>query len=237
MIAYFAIDLMVCAMMSEHRSMLGEYRVKLNRGQKRMLFRLLGAACALVLLITANRHVDTNFLAEAYRYFCGAMTQFDVRLHSFLENPVYTHGYTSFRGFIMPIGVILKKIIGFDYSDTYVYAASIGSELQEKSVLVGPQVWMKVFVTLFYFFYVDGGFPAVILLSALYGFFANRMFLRAKAEPNGRNLAIFAFFMQGIFMSMVRIQFYIPGYAWGLLVIIFSYRRGGRKNEYLSAPL
>lgn len=227
MIVHFAIDLMVCAMMSGHRR-------KLTRRQKRILFRLIGAASIAVLFITVSRQINSSLQAEIYRYFCGAMSQFDVRLHSFQKNPVYTYGYTSFRGFIMPVGVILRKIIGFEYPDIYVYAASIGDELQT-SVTVGNQVWMKAFVTLFYFFYVDGGLPAVLLLSALYGFFSNRMFLRARAEPNGRNLAVFAFFMQGILMSMVRMQFYIPGYAWGLLCIIFMYRRSGRRFEYGSA--
>ncbi|MBR6322479.1 MAG: oligosaccharide repeat unit polymerase [Lachnospiraceae bacterium] len=214
-ILYFIISSVVTLMMNR-----GRYRLSVMQIALILLFAI--AAAAAVYFVTLSRKANIVFAEEAYRYFAGAVTQFDMRLQEFDKNPAFNYGLVYTRGLTLPFIAVFKYLLHFNYPDWYVQASSVVHDLQT-SIKVGNGVYMKAFSTLFYYFYADGGYIGVVLLSAVYGLFSMRSFRDTVKRTTTRNIAIYALIVQGILMSMVRWQFYIPGYALAFLLIEFVY--------------
>lgn len=226
-ILYLVINMITCMAIK---------RIELHftKKQKRILLVVVFAAFAGIIIVTTQRKSNVIFLEEIYRYFSGSISQFDARLNRLGDSFDYTNGFATLRGFIMPIAVVLKKIIGFNYSQAYVAASEIGTSLQH-SIVVGDGVWMKAFCTLFYFFYYDGGYVGVVFFSFIYGMLSSAIYRKAMLKQNILATAQYGLLMQGILLSMVRWQFYIPGYAWSFvfLHLLVCRRKSGTLTDSL----
>lgn len=221
-ILYFVVNLIISFLVLNKK-------IHLSKKQKRIIKVFVIIAAVALIFVTFQRKADVILLEEAYRYFSGAIVQFDARLKLFIQNPEYTYGLASIRGFIMPVVMLLKKIIGFNYSDTYIRASEIGMNLQH-SINIGTNVWMKAFSTLYYFYFLDGGFLGVAFFSFLYGFFSSSLFQKAVKETNLCSIAHYGLLVQGIVLSMVRWQFYLPNYAWSFVFVMLLVKRRKKRR-------
>lgn len=196
--------------------LLTKRKVRLSGKQKFLILFLVVMGYTTISFISNSRG-SSSLNKNAYLYISGCIPFFTDRLEKFMvSSGQYTYGLASLHGFIMIFMVPLGKLFGYPE----LYSISIANSYVQDRIFVGPHSGFNAFTTLFYFFYIDGGFVAVILLSFIYGFFSVGSYLKLMRKQTIFRLLVYLLVTFGLLFSMVRFQYinfrYVGSfiYAW-----------------------
>ena len=92
----------------------------------------------------------------------------------------------------------------------------------EKTISVGTVFHMNAYVSLFYYFFYDGGFVGNIIGSFLYGGLSRLIYRRIGSM---RGMVYYALIFQGLLFSMIRFQFTISHYCLSFILLYFLFKR------------
>lgn len=158
-----------------------------------------------------------------YFYLCGAVPHFSGRLPE-LRSYDYTWGVESLRGFIYPIYSTVTKIIPFKW-ELFEYADHIFTRLQY-AITIAPGKEMNAFVTVFCFFFIDGGIIGVIIGSIILGFIAQKSFNRILTVNDDMSIVIYSMlYVQILLYSFNCCMFSYIQVAWAFVFAILLYRK------------
>lgn len=152
------------------------------------------------------------FAKSIYLYICGCIPNMDVRI-SGIDSNFRTHGFMSVEGVLRPFIAILYKIGIISNKPELFLISQAQSGLVEYAVNIGSGIQFNAFVTLFYYFYIDGGLWGVAIGSFLYSVLCESSYLKMKIKLDEKSLLLFLLFLQTIITSMVRFQFTTLIYA------------------------
>lgn len=203
---------------------------------KRRLVILLVVGVILVIVMTNLRGVEYSIFKHLYLYIAGAIPHFEYRLAQLKDLDYYTYGITSFRGFFLPIFLVLNELGIFSYPDILNNSMLITNSVNE-TVYIGTDNTFNSFVTIFHSFYLDGGILGVILGSLFYGIILSITYNHLKTTSSKISTAIYLLLIQGIFTSMVRWQFTTPAYALAFIFIFIFYKNRPVENTPLNKNL
>lgn len=176
----------------------------------------------IVYKLTVNRTVGNNdggLLYNLYVYFCGSVPHTSLRLDTVKMD--YTYGLTLISGFIRPLMLIYKYLVG-NFPEIYQRTLDIGLTLQSPVYITDVKSF-NAFVLPFYYFYNDFGVLGVITDSFIYGIFSGIVFFRFKKVPQKINLAKYLLIIIYIYTSMIRFSPSIVYFAFAYFYINFCF--------------
>ena len=169
---------------------------------------------------TIIRAGASNILKQIYTYFALPTTLLSIWL-PIIEKTELTYGFTTLFGIHSYIFRFLEKM-GLKVLIPNIYYISFDNILNaEKFMNAGCGV-ANAFVTPVYYFMLDGGIPAVIIFSLIFGIIVSAISkkLNKMETINLRNFVIYCLIMYGIIISFMRIQTAIPAY---IISFIYCY--------------
>ena len=175
---------------------------------------------------------EGKVFSTIYSYFCGCIKLLDVKLQEFFRTENYTFGVTSFHGFVRPIFTILRSLgvisnLPEVIQNSENYLIAVEEVTNEVSRSGGT---FNGFVSLFYAFYVDLGFPGIIVGSFLWGFFCERIYLKMKHKGSDKDFLVYLLILQALSMSMTRFAFCTYQYALAFVYMYIIFEMGKKKR-------
>ena len=206
-----------------------KFQIRISRKVKIVLFGIILLTVTCLIYITNSRGSSSTFSQTAILYISGCVPLLDHYLKSFDFHPDYTWGLVSISGFLKPVFALLENM-GFPYPtffDSIQYVFEV-----EGSVSIGA-FRMNAFVTLFYYFFYDGGYIGTFIGMFFYGVISEKIYMNTKTYIG---MLYYAIIVQGLLFSMIRLQFTISHYclAFILAILIFKNQRSYVVDEYSS---
>ncbi len=194
--------------------------IVLSKMQKIFVVVLIFLSFVLVSFVTDQR--GGKSMQETFSiYTGGCIPLFDNYLRLLYTTP-NTFGLASFSGLINSIIAILGNF-GLNLPD-FMYGVNKALNT-EATIYIGPDIKMNAYVTLFYCFFLDGGYVGVIVLMFLYGYYSTYFFYKALLLRNFKWVLIYSIICQSIMFSMVRFQFSTAPYILALFLIPFLMKK------------
>lgn len=156
--------------------------------------------------ISFKRTGDTHILDSIYIYFCGPsafMAENMYRLSG--DNYIRTYGLTLISGFVRPIYIVYRAIVGTEIPLVELIY-EINTSVNEYKY-ISPTINFNAFVTLFYYFFMDGGYLGVVIDSFFFSWFSNHFYFKQKRSPSLRNKVLFLIALESVVLSFVRYQY------------------------------
>lgn len=200
-------------------SKLAGLHVKIPKSVKRSIVVLLILMIGVVLYITASRGSETTLAQSLLVYISGCVPLLDSHLKAVGFHPDYTFGLVAISGFLKPFFALLENI-GVPYP---IFLTNIQYVFEvEKTVSIGKLFHMNAYVSVFYYFFYDGGFLGNIIGLFLYGALAWLIYRRASSL---RGMLYYALLFQGLLFSMIRFQFTISHYCLAFIMAYFLFQK------------
>lgn len=138
----------------------------------------------------------------AYTYLSGCVPHFSYKATSFDKNPEYTYGVTSFQGFIRPLYQVYEMLGGGESGTLFERANARKTEI-ETAMPLGDDVY-NGYISMFYYFYVDGGTIGVFIISILVSIFINLCYIKYTQKGTLRNMIIYLLSVQIFLFSFFQ---------------------------------
>lgn len=186
---------------------------------KEKLKYIVGGFIAVIVLFYVFSSRGTNVISTIGSYFGYPIIHMQYKLHS-AEQYFYTNGMASFQGLLRPIINIFEIITGYD-SEILNVTGQV-SNIANSAYRLTSSVYYNAFVTPFYYFYCDGGLVGVSLLSLLFGWFSNRLYINHISNRNNRTILLFMLsFGLPICFSFVRFQYALSTIPWAMIICLW----------------
>ena len=170
----------------------------------------------------AEHGEDESSVLQTMTYYYGASVQFfgDCVKTFKIE---YTYGFSALRGFFAPIFGIFK-LFGVETPEILQYANGYLVDLHGHLLQVSPTKTYNSFATCFFQFYCDGGVLGIVLLSFLFGFYAQTIYNKMVKDKSKRAEATYMFFYANIMMlSFANMETVVAFNFWPLVLVRFLY--------------
>lgn len=221
-IAYFVIELIICfeifskARITKKKK--ANFKTKIIVGATVLLFAYFFVS------ITFLRGAESDeIVTKYYRYFCGCIPYFDVRMPQIDKDGIWYCGLASFYGITNMIFPVLH-VFGVPYPDTYNTCIENVNDTQE-FMKIGTDMSTNAFVTPFYHLYADGRLFAIILGMLFFGLIAGKVFKNIIYRASGANVIFYLLICQMIFETLYHYPFVNLGNGLFLLLWLFFLNR------------
>lgn len=146
----------------------------------------------------------------------------------------YGFGTASLNGIVYPFIYFIKNALRLNSYPVYWYENIFmlinDTDQIWQCITSGVNTYANAYVSIFWFPYLDGGILGVCIGLLLYGMTAGYFFKYAIRATSKKSICLYSYFMQGIFMSFVRMQFASTTYALGFVyLIILGYRKSRKR--------
>lgn len=195
-IVYLLIHVIIIAML------LGK-RIRIPRKVKTAILILCIAAAIMLYYITLSRGVS-DIVESMILYVCGC-----IPLLEHYVNEISLSGAYSFGGaFLFGVLQFVSNMLGNIGLGSPEFVLELTKALNVETALpIGEGIKMNAFVSMFYYFYRDGGYLGILLESAIYGMLSHLVYKRIKtAKENPRAVIAYAIISNTIIFSMIRFQ-------------------------------
>jgi len=159
-----------------------------------------------------------------YTYLCGCMPCSDEALTKIYEDTSF-YGLASFNGILRAVNLIPRYLgIGPDFK---VVLDLVWTEMMnfEDTMYIADNIKYNAFVSMFIYFFADGGYWGVFLISFVFGLSCSYAQKKALKTPSVYSCSIVLFFVVMVTLSLVRFQFFYAPYAMALIYIFILFPR------------
>lgn len=208
-------------------SILLKKKIRIPRHIKRWIICFILVAFLFFAYVSFSRGIE-NLKQSIYMYFCGGISLMDIKISNIDVNRIKGYGLASLS---VPIDLLysLLGLIGITRPPFFKYILNILMDV-EKTISVGMNIKMNAFVSLFYYFYLDGGIIGVLLGSTIYGFISSICYNNYDKWKDIKSLAIYCLILQGICFSFIRLQFVVQTYCLSFVILQFLFKRIDYEN-------
>lgn len=203
-------------------------RVSIPRYSKILIAVLLVFVLVVYYYVSLSRGIE-NMSDSMLLYFVGCVPLLDTRIEMFKVSGTYSFGGVFIYGFLNLVFTLLGNIGIAEpaFMDSLRKAVFVEETLQ-----IGTGYTMNAFVTCWYYFFIDGGFFALIIESFLYGAISCGVYKNAiRYSLDVRKIICYAIITNTILFSFIRFQFIQYHYLLSLLMIPFLIKREGIFRE------
>ncbi|QBX94986.1 O-antigen polymerase [Lactiplantibacillus plantarum] len=173
-----------------------------------------------------------NVLKDIYLYFAMEPLMFQ-QWKTIAQGVHLGYGEASTNGFSFAVLYVLKnlKIIS-EYPLNWLDINTMIGNTQSQWLVISSQgTRANAYVSLFWYFYVDGRLWGVIIGSLIYGITVSMSLLQAIYKNSLRSICMYIFLLQGLIMSFVRFQFADMTYAVAFVMIWFLFQQQETQNS------
>lgn len=178
-----------------------------------------------ILWITLSRSGE-NAIKYAYYYFTMEPYMFEQWAEKVDKLHLLGYGMASTNGFSFAGFYILKNLGLMNYPEVWHSINTIIGETQTQWMIISSfSSRANAYVSLFWYLYLDGRVIGIIIGMFIYGIIGARSYWTALKNMSSKAMCIYAFILQGLIMSFVRLQFANIIYAVAFIMIICFYRQ------------
>lgn len=178
---------------------------------------ILVAVAGFVIYITTLSRGIADVGQSYYSYLCGCVPHLSIRLERMETVDFMSYGFASLNGIFHYIFSVLENI-GFSYPD-FLEQVREFAYVEDKIPISTRGGGFNAFVGPYFYMYLDGRVPGVAIGMFLYGYFCHNRYKKMRQALNPRNIAFYLLLVQGLVVSMVRMQFYVTYYTIGFFFI------------------
>lgn len=193
---------------------------------KKIIVAFIIAGIVAILWTTLSRSGE-HALRYAYYYFTMEPYMFEIWSKTVDESHLIGYGLASTNGFSFALFYVLKNLRLMSTYPEFWHSINtiIGSTQTDWQIISSFASRANAYVSLFWYLYLDGRIWGVAIGMLLYGAIAANTFWTAIKNMSPRAVCMFAFILQGLLMSFVRLQFANITYAISFIMILVFYRR------------
>lgn len=193
---------------------------KISLAYLKRFLPVFAVAIGLVLFINNNRSSSNSIFEGMYTYFCGGLVFGEHVLSSTSFFKEYLYGINSFGGVARPVFSILG-VFGINEPIALAKAGAFMSQSMQNTVwpVSDNGAVFNYFCTCFVYFFKDGGYIAVVLISFIYGKICNYFYERMNKKLSVRSCALYLYIISGIFISVMHFCFSSFLYVMSLVYI------------------
>ena len=147
-----------------------------------------------------------ELLRQFIIYFTGSFRALDYGLANLTSEVPLLFGQGTFAGVNEILHAVLH-ILGIEIQNTNYL---IGEYLQNRSILIGVNIFHNYAYTSIMIFFFDFGIFGAILFSFLFGFFARKVIFTFNNKPTVPSLVLVVFIFQGMIFSVFNWVFQSP---------------------------
>lgn len=187
------------------------------------IFVILALLVFLMYWISIQRG-SSQLLNSVFYYFCAPLVGLSENLGSIVgTGAARSYGLALVSGFIRPLYVILRNIFGLRLQNIDI----IYDLHREVNVYfqIGQNTTFNAFVTLLYYFYLDGGLFGVAFDSFIYSAFCNKCYNSMKRNMDSFHFVLYLLVFQNLMLSFIRYQYIDVGNALAFVYLLLIYRR------------
>ena len=203
----------------------------LKKKNKKIAIAVLIFGVVAILWITISRSGE-NAIKYAYYYFTMEPYMFEQWAEKADKLHLLGYGMASTNGFSFAVFYILKNLGLMSYPEAWHSINTIIGETQTQWMIISSfSSRANAYVSLFWYLYLDGRVVGIIIGMLIYGIIGARSYWTALKNMSCKAMCIYAFILQGLIMSFVRLQFGNIIYAVAFIMILCFYRRVKVKKE------
>ena len=232
----FVLMIILCVYMhrKDFRYFSSDLLIKFHKSRKYALL-LVPLFISLFIFVSSQRSIaadgkdNSSFLQTLTQYYGASVQFFGSSIHRAGIDD-YTFGFSALRGFFAPFFGILK-FLGMDSPSVLNDANTYLEFLHSHLLRISPEKNYNSFATCFFQFYCDGGIIGIVLLSFLYGYYAQHIFEKMVILKSKRAESTYVFFFANILMlSFVNMETVLALNFWPLVLVKFLYPNFNRLN-------
>lgn len=201
----------------------------LKKKKKTIIF-FLGVGAIIFLIMTISR--NAQILRNLYLNFAMPPVMFE-RWSMYIDrNEIIGAGEASLNGIFYPIFYILKNGLNIPMPEHFksIYDAIMLTDTVWQPI--GTKLTANAYVSLFWFFYVDGRALGVAIGSFIFGIICRKIYTQTITNPNAKNVCIFCLIFYSYLYSFIRMQFAMISYSLALIYILtFFYKEKNVKKS------
>lgn len=201
---------------------------KKNKKKNQKIMIGLGAVIIFFIALTTISRSGGNTIRHAYYYFTMEPYMFEIWAEK-AQNLV-GYGLASTNGFSFIVLYVLKNLKIFSGYPEFWHSINIliGETESQWQIISSTNTMANAYVSIFWFFYLDGRIIGIIIGMFIYGAICANSFWKAIQNLSPKTVALFSFILQGLLMSFVRFQFANITYACAFVIIHLMYKK--KKN-------
>ncbi|MDB2103243.1 O-antigen ligase [Clostridium paraputrificum] len=193
-------------------------------GWKKGLIGVIGLIIIVFIIYMLNSKYG-NWFRSLYFYLVGCLPCGDNAILDMQKSNVSYYGMVSLNGFARVIAQAFSFIgVQVPYS-SYMNEAYNSILSYEHAIYIAPGVPYNAFISVFAYFYKDGGLFAVVLFSFIFGKLVSRMYERILREESAYSLILYLYSCYLVLFSIVRSQMYLVTSVMTLIYIILFFSR------------
>lgn len=217
------------------------YRNKKHRNEKTCYYpnkispikRFLIAVLLLVLLVfiiymMSQKKESNGFVGSLYTYLVGCLPCGDHAIIDMKNSGERYHGFVSLNGAFRVISYLFRLVginLPYNFKMEEAYNSMI---LYEKAINITPTIKYNAFISIFAYFYKDGGIFAVIIGSLIFGRASHYIYRKYRDDQDEYSFLLYLFDCYLILFSVVRMQLFLSPANMVLfyMVLIFGKKTG-----------
>lgn len=197
-----------------------------RRRKRQIVFAILGGIVLFVYMTVAR---GNKLLENLWVDFALPPRLFEVWKEEVDSRDIYGYGFGSLQGFIFPVFYVLKNVLKIPLPTNIEIINDLITRTDTVFVWPGERVTANAYVSLYWFFYLDGRLCGIIIGSFLIGYFSSKMYRKFICNKSERSFTLYCFWFNVVVFSLVRVQFTNVSFALALIYTCFLYKRQGRK--------
>lgn len=176
---------------------------------------------------------STSLFRQIYLYFSMPPSMFQIWAEKVDAEGIFGYGVGSLLGFVYPVFYILKNLLGIPMPNLVETMYEWNMMTDTTWVWPGKNILANAYVSIFWFFYIDGRMIGIILGMFIFGFVLSRSYNNVMAKHHSaRQVAVYCCLLYCTLFSYVRFQFSITRVALGLVfVMFFAYKMVPKEME------
>lgn len=184
-------------------------------------------------VVMSMSRTSTSLFKQIYLYFSMPPSMFEIWAEKVDAEGIYGYGVGSLLGFVYPVFYILKNLLGIPMPNLVETMYDWNMMTDTTWVWPGKNIMANAYVSLFWFFYLDGRVVGIIIGMFLFGIVLSRSYNSIIAKKHSaRQVAIYCCLLYSVLFSFVRFQFSLTRIALGMVfVMFFAYKMEWRKRE------
>ena len=206
-------------------------RKKIRKFRKHIIIAVLLIVVSMVLLTIQRKGTASSRNMTAWRsmyeYTGYILPYLDVQLSNY--HYPHLHGYAFILGFIRLSQTVICNLLKLPQPDAfYVLTKDIAATIQLGTYVSSDDI-MNAYVTMFYYFYADGGIVGVILESFVFGLLVSGFYYRLRKNIDIKIVSIYMIIIMILILSFTDNPMNY-GYLHGILLIMLVFKRRGKEK-------
>lgn len=220
-IIYLVVSLCVSFTISPLGKNIVQTTMKIVKKQKRRFVFLIGLMLVVFIFVSLSRS-GNRLVQHTYLYFSMQPIMFETWAENISEKGLYGFGEAALNGFTFHILYLIKNIFNIPFPSHWydVFNNIILVDTSWKPITTSG-LPANAYVSAFWYFYLDGRLPGIVLESFIWGWICSQMFKRTVKNPSMNNVCIYSMMLFSVVDSYVRIRFATGEFVGGLLLLCF----------------